>query len=101
MATGAAANENNLDKINNVLPLGEAEITALEGKAVCAVVYDSDISSNTDPPYGNLKGSTSGLTAFKVTAVEPDPEGSVLPSITVELLASADVEAVCEAARPQ
>ena len=67
-ATGAAADENNLDKIHNVLPLGAADIADLEGKVVCAVVYDSDISSDTDPAYGNLKGATLGVTAFEVTS---------------------------------
>ncbi len=96
-ATGAAADENNLDKIVNVLPLGEAEIAELEGKTVCAVVYDSDIGWNTDPPYGNLKGATLGLTAFRVTAINPNPNGgSNLPLITVELVSSDEVQSLCE-----
>ena len=43
-ALGAAANENNLDKISGVVPLSAADILNLEGQTVCAVVYDSDIS---------------------------------------------------------
>ena len=96
-ATGAAADENNLDKIVNVLPLGEAEIAELEGKTVCAVVYDSDVGGNTDPPYRNLKGANLGLTAFRVTAISPNPNGgSNLPLITVELVSSAEVQSLCE-----
>lgn len=47
-----------------------------------------------------MKGATSGLTAFEVTGVGPDPdgpEGSVLPAITVDLLASDEVVSTCEA----
>lgn len=72
-----------------------------EGKTVCAVVYDSDISRNTDPPFGSLKGATLGLTAFRVTAVNPHPaRGSYLPLITVDLLPSADVQGACGNTRP-
>ena len=91
-ATGAASDENNLDKIVGVVPLGAADIAALEGKTICALVYDSDISTDpgdpsdpSKPPYASLKGATYGLTAFTVTFVGPDPGGSVLPSITVDL----------------
>ena len=96
-ATGAAADENNLDKIVNVLPLSEAEIAELEGETVCALVYDSDISGNTDPPYASLKGANLGLTAFRVTAINPNPNGgSNLPLITVELVSSDEVQSLCE-----
>ena len=93
-ATGDAADENNLDKIDGLVPLGEAEINALVGETVCAVVYDSDISVDVSAGFGSLKGATVGLTAFDVTAVNPDPAGG-LPLITVDLLASADVQSVC------
>ena len=53
------------------------------GQSCCAVVYDSDISFNNPPPDGNLQGSTLGIIHFTVLAVGPDPEGSVLPDITI------------------
>ena len=98
-ATGAAANENNLDKIDGVVPLGGADIADLDGKTVCAVAYDSDKSIDVTGGFGSLKGATLGVTAFEVSAVGPDPDGpagSVLPPIIVDLLPSADVQAICE-----
>jgi hypothetical protein len=99
-ATGAAANENNLDKIDGVVPLGAAGINALESKQCCAVVYDSDISVDVAQGFANLKGATKGLTAFEVTAVGPNPPGSVLPPITVNLLPSGQVDDVCNSVVP-
>lgn len=102
-AAGAAAKEDNLDKIEGVLPLTQEDIYALEGHVVCAVVYDSDVSTDVKDNYGSLKGSTLGLTAFEVTAVGPDPDGpggSVLPLITVDLKPSAEVVSICEGALP-
>ena len=96
---GGAANEDNLDKIEGVAQLDGAAIANLVGKTVCALVYDGDISVDVDKDFGNLKGATLGLTAFQVTAVGPDPdgaEGSGLPSITVDLLPSSDVQTACE-----
>jgi len=95
-AMGAASDENNLDKIDGVAPLDEADILELEGETICAVVYDSDISIDVEKGFGSLKGATLGLTAFEVTAVEPDPSGSVLPQITVNLLPSSEVVTTCE-----
>jgi len=66
---------------------------------VCAVVYDSDVSADVKDNYASLKGATSGLTAFTVTAVGPDPDGpggSALPLITVDLLPSNEVVSTCE-----
>ncbi len=63
---------------------------------MCAVGYDSDVSADVIDGYASLKGATTGLTAFKVTGVGPDPEGSVLPAITLELLPSDDVQGICE-----
>jgi hypothetical protein len=95
-AAGAAADENNLDKIDGVLPLGAADIYALQGQTVCAVVYDSDISVDVVAGFGNLKGATLGVTGFTVTAVSPHPAGgSYLPLITVDLLPSEVVQATC------
>lgn len=99
-ATGAAKDENNLDKIDGVFPLGAADILALEGKTVCAVVYDSDVSADVKDRYASLKGATLGLTAFKVTAVGPDPGGSVLPEITVDLLSQDELELTCAGVVP-
>ena len=73
----------------------QGEIAALEGRLVCAVMYDSDLSVDSDQDFASLMGATLGLTAFKVTSVGPDPEGPVLPSITVDLLPSSDVQAAC------
>jgi hypothetical protein len=95
-ASGAAEDENNLDKIEGVVPLRHAEIYALEGYTVCAVVYDSDISVDVPAGFASLKGATMGLTAFDVTAVNENPlGGSYLPLITVDLLPSSDVQSVC------
>ena len=92
-ASGLAADENNLDKVDGVAPLDADDIAGLADQdvIVCAVVYDSDISSDVDPPFGNLKGATQGITAFEVTAATPHPSGgSNLPLITVKLV-SVDV----------
>ncbi len=100
-ATGMAADENNLDKIAGTVPLGQADIEALTGKTVCAVVYDSDISVDRGKGQASLKGATMGVTAFKVTAVTPNPAGgSYLPDITVDLLPSAQVQSVCQNLQP-
>jgi hypothetical protein len=96
-ASGAAANENNLDKISGVKPLGMSDIHGLVGQTVCAVVYDSDISVSISDRYGNLKGATLGVTAFTVTASAPNPNGgSYLPLITVSLLSSAEMGRACQ-----
>ena len=95
-ATGAAANENNLDKIKGVVPLTRTEINALVDKTICAVVYDSDISVDVPAGFGNLKGATLGRTAFVVTEVNPNPAGgSYLPLITVDLLSPDQAEQAC------
>jgi hypothetical protein len=96
-ATGAAANENNLDKIHGVVPLRSADIYALKGQSVCAVVYDSDISVDVPAGFASLKGATMGLTAFEVTAVNKNPAGgSYLPLTTVNLLSSSAAQALCD-----
>lgn len=97
-ASGAAADEENLDKIAGVVPLTEADIYALVDRVVCAVVYDSDISIDVSDGYGNLQGATLGVTAFVVTGAAPHPEGDpYLPRITVDVLAPRDVSPVCGA----
>jgi len=95
-ATGAASNENNLDKIDGVVPLNDADIRALAGRTVCAVVFDSDVSVNEQPRYASLKGATLGVTAFRVVSVSSHPAGgSYLPLITVNLLHSSQVRTAC------
>ena len=95
-ASGAAADQANLDKIDGVAPLDEVEIAELVGKTVCAVVYDSDISVDVAAGFGNLQGATLGVTAFRVTAADPNPAGgSYLPVITVDLLPSTEAIEVC------
>ena len=59
-AAGDAADENNLDKINGVVPLSEADIVALVGQTVCAVVYDSDVSADVPAGFASLKGARWG-----------------------------------------
>jgi len=98
-ATGAAADETNLDSVSMVVPLDAEYIAGLVGYTVCAVVFDDDILINADPLYGNLKGATLGLTAFEVTAVGAttvtDTGVLVLQPITVDLVPSTNVEKVC------
>jgi hypothetical protein len=59
-----------LDEVPFVTPLRGRGLAALKGKTVCALVYDSDISVNYDPLYGNLQGDTLGLVAFDVLDAE-------------------------------
>ena len=96
-ATGAARDENNLDKVWGVVPLWQTDIFALQGQTVCALVYDSDISVDIPAGFASLKGATMGLTAFTVTAVKANPSGgSYLPLITVNLLSSAAAQTTCD-----
>ena len=96
-ATGNAADENNLDKINGVVPLGKKDIKGLEDKTVCAVVYNSSVSTDVPAGIASLKGPTLGLTAFTVTDFSTGPG---LPDITVVLLPSAQVVPTCEQVLP-
>ena len=75
-----------LDKIPDVTPLRTAGLQLLVGETVCALVYDSDISTNYDPLEGNLQGANLGLIAFDVLAVGPPSGSSVLPEMTVEIV---------------
>ena len=68
-ATGAAANVDNLDKIDGVVPLSESGILELQGRTVCAVVYDSGLSVDIAEGFASLGGATLGLTSFEVTEV--------------------------------
>jgi hypothetical protein len=98
-AAGSAANENNLDKIRDVVPLNNTDIQALEGKTVCAVVFDSDISVDTSAHYGVLKGATMGKTAFTVVSTQAS-SGSNLRKITINLMDDDLVEGTCDLAKP-
>lgn len=94
-ATCAANNENNLDKIDGVVPMRN-DLSTLVGKTVCALVYDSDVSADVPAGFASLKGATKGLTAFLVTAANPSPQGgSYLPWLTVNLLSLAEAQNVC------
>ncbi len=92
-ATGDAGDENNLDKINGVVPLSKKDIQSLKDKTVCAVVYDDNISADVPAGFASLKGATYGLTAFIVTDFSRGPG---LPEITVALLPSDEVVPTCE-----
>jgi len=86
-----------LDKIPNVTPLRADGLKMLEveGRKVCAVVYDSDISINYAPLNGSLRGATLGTVAFKVTSVTTSNgfSSSSLPEVKIEIL---NAEEVCE-----
>lgn len=97
-ASCAAADENNLDKIDGVVPMRN-DLFGLVGQTVCAVVYDSDVSVDVAQGFASLKGATLGGTAFTVRSVNPNPAGgSYLPLLTVDLIASANVGATCNTA---
>jgi len=86
--------ESLLDKIPGVTPLRAAGLSLLEGRTVCAVVYDNDVSVNYDPLTGSLKGATLGRIAFRVGSVVPlvHLSSSSLPGVTIEIL---DADSVC------
>ncbi len=76
-------------------PLDEASILALEGRRVCAVVHDSDVS---DLGGGQLNamGARKGRTAFDVTSVVLHPKGDkLLPVLEVDFLTADEVDDVC------
>lgn len=77
----------------NVTPLRADGLTALIGRDICAVVYDSDISMNYGPLQGSLKGSNLGTVAFRVTGVVPLSNGSssILPAVVITILDAAEV----------
>ena len=84
-----------LDKIPDVIRLRADGLALLEGRVVCGVAYDSDISINYGPIDGSLKGANLGTVAFKVLEVTK-LEGfssSSLPEVDIEIL---DADEVCE-----
>lgn len=90
-----AQDEHFLDGIAGA-PLDAAAIFALEGRRVCAVVHDSDISDLGSSQL-NAMGSRNGRTAFDVIRVEAHPKGeTLLPIMLVDFLDSQDgVDAAC------
>ena len=71
-------------------------IFELEGRTVCGVVHDSDIS---DLGGGQLNamGSRNGRTAFVVKAVVDHPKGDKqLPVLEVDFLGAEAVQAACD-----
>jgi hypothetical protein len=74
-----------LDKIPGVIPQRTADLQAHIGETCCAVVYDSDINYNEVDDLANLQGANYGVVRFTLLAVGPDPEGSVLPDITIRI----------------
>ena len=70
--------QNQLDEIQNVKALANADLEALVGKKILAIVYKSDISHDTDSQEGNLQGERRGL--FFFTVVEAKSPGNVSES---------------------
>ena len=64
-----------LDKILGVKPLRNNDLRSLVGRTCIAVVYDSDISINYEPIYGNLQGARYGL--FRFTTLGTQLPGSI------------------------
>ena len=79
-----------LDKIPGVVPQRTAEIEGLVGQAVCAVVYDSDVSVNYNPLNASLKGANLGTVAFAVISTQPRG-GSSLPAVELQILDATEV----------
>jgi uncharacterized repeat protein (TIGR01451 family) len=84
-----------LDKVPAVTPLRATGLGMLEGKTVCAVVYDGDVGVNYGPLTASLKGANLGTVAFEVRSATPLTgfSSSSLPQVEVEIL---DAEEVCE-----
>jgi hypothetical protein len=89
--------EDLLDKVPDVTPLREAELMALVGAHVCAVVYDSDVSINYSPLNGSLKGANLGTVSFEVlsAAKRTDGSSSSLPRMTIRILSEDTCTAIC------
>ncbi len=94
VACADAQTEDLLDGIAQS-PLDAADISALEGRRVCAVVHDSDIS-DLGGGQVNAQGARNGRTAFHVNRVVPHPDGgSALPVLEVAFLEASAVDAAC------
>ena len=88
-----------LDEIPGVNPLDADELASLVGTTCCAVVYDSDVGILNDG-FGNLQGATLGVLNLTVLAIGPDPAGSVLPDITIQVEDPTDCQMVPLAVDP-
>jgi hypothetical protein len=62
--------QEHLDKVADVVPIGNQDLAALIGRTCVAIVHDSDISMNYAPIYANLQGARYGRFAFTVLGVE-------------------------------
>ncbi len=76
-----------LADIPDVTPLRATGLAMLDGRSVCALVYDSDVSINYAPLQGNLQGATLGVVAFDVMSVAARTDGSTsdLPRVTIRV----------------
>jgi hypothetical protein len=59
-----------LDEVLDVMPLRNQDLAQLVGRECVAVVYDSDISINYEPLFGNLQGARYGTFHFFIEALE-------------------------------
>jgi hypothetical protein len=86
------SSEEYLDSIPDVTPLRATGLDMLEGKTICAIVYDSDVSINYDPLTGSLMGANLGIVAFEVLSTESNTgySSSSLPKVNIKIL-DADV----------
>jgi hypothetical protein len=93
-APGLGGGNNNpevlLDKIPGVTPLRATGLKMLVGQTVLAVVYDGSTGINYAPLYANLQGSTLGIVAMQVLAVNNRTDGSSssLPRVTVKIVST-------------
>ena len=62
--------QDQLDKIDDVMPIRNQDLYRMIGLTCTAVVYDSDISMNFVPIQGNLQGARYGLFTFTVLDVQ-------------------------------
>jgi hypothetical protein len=95
-APGLGGNDNDdlLDKVPGVRPLRARGLTMLRGQAICAIVLDSDVSTNYSPLDASLKGEALGTVAFDVVSVRDRRDGSSgdLPYVRIRVR---DARATC------
>lgn len=93
---GGVGSEDLLDAISGVTPLRATGLNMLEGRVVCAVVYDSDVSINYSPIQGSLKGANLGVVAFRVISIESNTgqSSSSLPKVEIEIMDAGVVSAL-------
>jgi hypothetical protein len=102
-SAGSSVDEKKLDNIPYVLPLRARGLKGLEGKKVCAVLYDANVPSLYNPVEpkltGDLKGFTYGIAAFEVLTATPRDKGrsavtcareKCLPEMTIKILDPAE-----------